>query len=707
MARILTSKEAKLSVKMLAEITDSLRHEILGKWRIDDEWIESYKMSLGGIDVVSIDVFDTAITRLVETPVDVFALVELVLVEKFGTKFCGFAAFREQAERGARIKARDLGQDEVTLSKVLAELALLFPVSKKYSEEIAKIEVECEAQLTIPVPEILAAVRIAEAAACKVVFVSDMYLPHEAVRHLLGICGYSDALPLLVSSETQCTKSSGAQWTVLRQHVEAWSRILHIGDNPHSDRDSPAACGIKPHPFTRVCSYPRSGGPLTPDILPFSLQARSTQLGRTTLSLRTDAALMSALGRSWGAVVVGGYTKWIARRAEELGLRHLFFCARDGWLPHATWECADFGKRTGITTSYLYVSRRSLNLGAAAVTSSAAQLGQNALDVLADRCAGYTVRHVIERSGLSGISPLMEEAHQIFGSHEHVLVSDDVWNLKALFQRSSGDVYQILRGDLDNAVQYLRQEGLHEGAVGLVDVGWNGTLQSSIARILRHAGCQVRIFGFYCGLWNDAQKNRPSAGWMEGAFGSDFIHDPEQYAVRNAVDLLENLFAAPEGTTTGYRSEHGRMVACVAGDGTEQDTHQRLIAPFQKATLEVLERVYGQGRCEALTPEMIEVAPAMAALARLSLSPGRGEMEILGSILHCSDFSHAVHVPILEELWMENLEEAEWDMKYRSWPLASALALLSRLSGETRAKFLHTAREQFAHVDSRTLGQLQ
>lgn len=123
--------------------------------------------------------------------------------------------------------------------------------------------------------------------------------------------------------------------------------------------------------------------------------------------------------------------------------------------------------------------------------------------------------------------------------------------------------------------------------------------------------------------------------------------------------------------------------------------------------MEVLERVYGQGRCEALTPEMIEVAPAMAALARLSLSPGRGEMEILGSILHCSDFSHAVHVPILEELWVENLEEAEWDMKYRSWPLASALALLSRLSGETRAKFLHTAREQFAHVDSRTLGQLQ
>jgi len=615
-----------------------------------------------GFDVLSLDVFDTAITRDVECPVDVFARIEEMLTARIGASGRGYAEARELAESKARAIASTAGRADITLREIMAQMVICRPELASSRNMLEELELAAEIECIRPVADIAALAAEVRATGRRVIFVSDMYLPSTVIARLLGECGYDTSGGVLVSSETGSTKASGRQWEHVRTLAGKAAKIVHVGDDPWSDVESPRRAGLMSHHYTACQSDRRVGGPLRPPVLPVSRLNRVQRLDGAA-GEQPSPQVLRRLGRSFGAVVVGSFLRWLEDRAQSTGISHLAFCARDGWLLHQAFEAAGSGRRLGVAASYLYVSRRTLNFGHAALPTPDGRLSSAALDRLTETQG--TVDHVLRRSGLDRCEGLKRELVKAFGNA--VIGWRDWPQLRSLIANHSREVLDALEPMRVAVSGYLAEALPATGHVGLVDLGWRGSSQSCLNQLVKQARAHPLISGFYYGLWPEAQGFRVTAGWMDCAFGSDFRPTAEQPGLVNAVALLENLHGGPHGTTIGYRQKDGRWTPELHHAAVEREQHTALIAPFQTAAIESVAELFETGRFGPVRLDELTPQAGLAAIERLALSPTPEELAWLGQIQHCVDTSHSVY-RTLTDTAKRLPPEADW-------PVGAALAL--------------------------------
>lgn len=631
--------------------------------------------NLEAFDVLSLDVFDTAITRSVESPVDVFAILESNLERVLGRHARGLASLREAAEQEVRVAAHAQGRQEVALREIHARMAAHRPILADHPDLLAAAELEAELSVVMPVEEIRRLADRARSNGRRVVFVSDMYLPSKAIGRLLEACGYQPGGQLLVSSETGCTKATGTQWARLRDLVGRNARIIHLGDDGWSDVDSPRQHGLSSLHFTAAISHRRIGGPLDPPVLPFSRISRARQYPAAAPDASLDPGpgrFMRSFGASWGVIVVGAFLRWLEERVRRQQLSEVAFLARDGWLLHRAWQAAGCAERTGLAGQYLHISRRTLNMAEAGIPDSRGGLSETGLDLIAG--GTESLEHLLERAGLLRVDQLVADVKRAFGSLAVRLASEQASaELRGIFRAHEAEVLGALRGKRAETSGYLHQELPASGRVGIVDIGWHGTLQKSLVRLI---GDEPRIVGLYLGLWPPAQRRRPMAGWMEAAFASDFTPPAESRGLQNAVAILENLNLASHGTTIGYRFDGGRWSPLHRAAAHEQAQHDALIAPFQEAVLEGVAALFRDGTFAGVPLDDITIAAGRAAIDRVALSPTPEERAVLGSILHARDAAHSEFRPIALPATTAGDVSAPG---ISEWPVATALNIRDAL----------------------------
>lgn len=688
--------------------------KIADVWPIDRSWLSRFTELVSTVSVVSFDVFDTALTRLVDTPVDVFAIVEEKLIQRHGVLFSGYAEARELAERAAREKAARHQKREIGFQEIVEALETQNPAFSHYRYEFFDAEMEAERECCVAVPEIKAAFDLCRDKGIPTFFVSDMYLPETAIRDLLENVGY-EAPELIVSCETGCAKWDGSQWPIVTQKWGNAEQILHIGDNEGSDVGTAQKAGLKTLAFKRARSNHRPGGPLTPAVLPFSRLLREKML---TLPPEGDdfdptqlpaGQTMAILGASWGALVAGSYVRWIAERAQALGLSRIYFCARDGWLPQLAWHAAGLDKITGIKTSYLYISRRSLNFAAAAISCTPTHLSERALESLCSISRSERLQDVLARADLLSLRPLVDDVTAQFGSLDRSISwHDGVHELKDCMRRHAASIYPVLQSKLLNLVAYLCQEGLHQDKVGIVDIGWNGNMQTSIRTALSSAGYEPMIYGLYAGLWPGAQRNRVHAGWMEAAFWNDYQSFDKGYGLYNNVAIIENMFSSPEGTTLRYEPQKEKMYPILDAADEHKKQHEYLIASFQNNVLDTFKSLINVETHNSITCSDVTIDAAIAAINRLGLSPTANEIATIGRIQHARSLGHSSMVPIVPE-FSEGLTPGQTvELDHSDWVVGSVLTTLQRAENpQKRNELADNFRKQLSHYDSRTLGQFQ
>jgi predicted HAD superfamily hydrolase len=672
-------------------------------WSLDGAWMATFREHLARADLLSLDVFETALCRRCDAPVDAFALTEARLVAQFGEVARGFAEQRELAEVDARGLAHAQGHDDITLDEIVAALGRRVPAMVPHLAAAREAELEAERALVFGVPEIQEAVRLAQEAGKPVVFVSDMYLPGQEIRRLLEIAGYAGPLDLTVSSETRRSKGSGRVWGLLRERFGEGVRILHIGDDAWSDVESPKRVGIDALHFIRARADRRPGAALTPAVLPFSFAARRAVL---PVAAKADpTAFMRGFGASWGAVVVGSFLRWVEARVQRLGIERVVFCARDGWLVQRAWDAAGCGTRTGIPSCYLHVSRRTLNLAEAAMPTADGRLSEGALDTLCQSEA--PLRRLLDRAGLMSCAALVQDATQAFGGLDTTVTWQEWGRLRDVMRRHQRAILEALAPMREAVLGYLAEQGVDGRRQAIVDIGWHGTLQAAMARLLREGGTQPRLTGLYYGLWPAAQRRRPVAGWMEGCFGNDFLSFEEQPGLVNAVALLENLHLADDGTTIGYDRRDGRWQPVLKASPVETAQQAALIQPFQDATVEAVRALFATGgfgplRLEELTPQV-----GLAAISRVALSPTETELAVLGGIRHARDFDHTVYAPLVPEALPACMGTTPAGSAVSTdWAVGAARSWLAQLRGAPdRGAFAERLRAQLANTGHRTLRQ--
>jgi hypothetical protein len=636
-------------------------------WSIDTEFVDAAKKLIANVDVVSFDIFDTAVTRLVDSPCDVWAEVESRLIRDHGDQARGWAKAREKAETLARIKMGKLGHEDVTLDQIYDEL-----VGHDYSLIKGRIcEIDAERHLLVAVPEIQQLTYILNELGKPWFFTSDMYLPETVLKSLLIDKGYKGWTRIYVSGDLGMTKHRGTIWPKVKK--ENIGRVLHIGDDDWSDGFFPKLQGIETLAFQRARSERRTGATLDPNLLPFSLVHREKEL-ELRGSIPDTQKQWRSLGYSLGGPLITRFTNWVAERAKAHDVRKIFFLARDGALMHRAFQVGlptDYRGYSGtFDWTYLSVSRRPLNLASGYIESTPSNFSPHLIQFVCGMDKWSTANRLIDRVKIED-PDFIEDLKKELGDLDTPIlgIKDGRQKYERTVRKHSPAIYEALRPTYSRVLGYLKQEGLLDGRrVAIVDSGWNGSMQRMLNVIRNHVNPDFpKVTGFYYGLWPNSQVNRHTAGVMESMIASPFEEPRDNPGLALGVGIIEELHGADSGSTTDYELIHTVWKPVYQEmDEEEQKQYQEKIMWFQHGAIEYVLKA-NKDRSLHWTIEQVK-----SMLNQVLTSPTNSELELLGSLHHSMMFEHSEYPRILQDQ-PETEAEAENLISVSDWKLGLIL----------------------------------
>lgn len=614
--------------------------------------------ALEACEVLSLDVFDTAIHRCVDRPTSVFGLAAAALLNERLTEreihhLGKFPEQRVAAEATARDrKQASAGTREVHLDEIYAVLEeQLGAEHAPLLERLRLAELEVEEHVTYADPFVLGLAREAQARRKRVVFCSDMYLGAETISALLQAAGYSGFQHVFVSSELGVSKHQGTMFPMVREKLQVPAeKILHIGDSAQADVEGAQLAGW--NAIHRPYLQPAETG--APPLLPGASQrANPDRVVRALvggLQRRGELVLGEALQDPWvhlGYRVFGplltGHALWLAHSLQALRPEKALFLARDAFLMLELYK--PLADRLGLSLpcEYVFASRGSLLLDS--FTDFQLDRLWSLFAGRAGRSLGTTMRNL----------GLLPERHRDalqragFSSEEEPLERNDprMFRLLCSLHASLLDVAKERRA---LSGEYLRGIAGQARHLAVVDVGWMGNMQSSLLRLLGPDHNQFRLDGLYVGLSKEVKGNRYPGHGMHAWLWQDGLPESRCAAFwGGGVALLEFALCAPHGSTLGYRrSSDGRVEPVLERNERESDYLRSADALHKGVRLffqSFLDITGGVATAALLTDRWAD------EFFRLVLAPTEQEAEILGSLTHSDGVGDTrARLPIVEKL---------------------------------------------------------
>lgn len=512
--------------------------------RIARESPEDFADALTAYSVVSFDVFDTLIFRPFSAPEDLFYLVGMAL------EYPNFKHLRMAAEHQARAEKRAQGlSGEVTLAEIWEILSRATGIPAKKGMET---ELHWEKKCCIANPYMRRVVSILSERGKKVLFTSDMYLDGAQIRSLLQSCGYPDFTVGYASCERGDSKHSGSIFDRIRRELGESENYIHVGDNPHADRDQALHHGWDALLYENVN---RAGNPLrTRDLSPIT---GSLYRGIVNAHLYCGAENYSReyeYGFIYGGLFAAGYCRFIHDYTHAHGIEKILFLSRDGAVLLDAYRImypADTSK-----TCYAYWSR------AAAVKLSCDfyrhEYFRRFLEHRADgRC---TVRQAIQHMELDALLPGLCRALEI-KEHDR-LTHKNAAAIKKYLLDHWEQVRAVYAPQSEAGKKYYAQ--LLDGCrcAAAVDIGWAGSGAVMLDCMVNRAwdlNCPVTgiLAGTDAAIGPDPDTAEPLlfggklvSYWYASHTNRDMwkTHDP----AKGHNLYWELLLSAPEGSLKGF-----------------------------------------------------------------------------------------------------------------------------------------------------------
>ncbi len=592
-------------------------------------------LPLDGVQVVSFDVFDTALARYVLHPTDLFLYVGDYLTDSTA------AAFREarvQAERAARLANPER---EITLDDIYAQLDL--PADE--AAMLQQLELTAEGNFCQANAHVLAAYRACLVAGKRVVFTSDMYLPPQTVAAMLEKCGYDRYERLLVSSEYGVTKHNGGLFDVLIQQVNVpASAILHVGDNPHSDVHRARERGLQAVHIPKNRDHTRNHGDPLRVAHPVTQRYDLAESVAAGLCANRYAALTSSdppsgealwywFGYRYVGLALYGFTRWLVESARTDGVDCLYFLARDGHLLHRLYQQYDAYALTGIDCAYLYGSRRAMAFPATFdLTQTELTYLLNNVDSLtvAEIFAGFGVTLDADGSRLAAAG--FDSPAQQISFRTQPELRNHLRNLYLLYE---DEILAQAATERDTLTAYLQQERFFDQRrVGLIDVGWHGSMQYALWKLLRDSHPDLHITGYYVGLNYHPQRYSFINHLDMRGYLLDKGQPPAHHAIlKHAAELFEFFLSAPHGTTIGYQRHNGQIEPLLAPDPADD---------YRRSGYEAVQRGANDFMTDMLaTVGTVPVTPtaALRTLAEFIQRPTADEARLFGDLQHATSMT--------------------------------------------------------------------
>ena len=566
----------------------------------------------GSARIASFDVFDTLVTRACGSPRKIFSCVERRAL-KMGLDANGFAAERIEAEKRA---ISSVGEQRLKLSDIYA--SIIDPRFCSLRDQLMEMEKRAEIDLCLPIVGGVEMYRRCLTNCEAVVIVSDTYLPSDTIAQILERCGITGYSKLYVSCEYGETKANGYLYEVVASDLDVRTdQITHCGDNLHSDALSARKRGVNARVVVDGGEISFAGA-FSRKITKRAMPSHSDVSGSHCLALAADGLIDQTGYCVFGPMLVS-FCEWLHERCEACQLDGLWFAARDGWIMKRCYDLLYPGERT----EYLLVSRRSAtvpmlskNPGIAGFVKTVG-LGRE-----------MSVAEILMRLGLSDEQAAILESAHGFKPDERLLVAELEDNPKFvdLYGEAEPLVARNAAEELAAMDVYLNKLFGDARDIGLVDLGWRGSIQHAIETALPEIGLgEARISGFYLGV--DVNSTWWGQQHMDGFLFSPAFGEDRGVSEGWFNALVEALFMAPHGTVRRYvTSEGGDTVAELAQReaGSEDSS---IMFEVQGAALRFAQD-YRERRWDEYG--LLDRKGAVRAFYRLGLKPTSAEAAVFG-----------------------------------------------------------------------------
>lgn len=330
------------------------------------------------------------------------------------------------------------------------------------------------------------------------------------------------------------------------------------------------------------------------------------------------------------------YVRWVLDHAARSGIRRLYFLARDGWQMYLTAKKLSEGSGLSVECRYLQVSRYAMRLPEYHL------LGSQCLDRICGSGLEVSFDKIMRRAGLSEAEGL--EIAELTGrtaGRGELLRGRRLFQVRKELEQTPEFMEYVFRHSREafsRAVGYLEQEGLLDGeSFALVDSGWIGTLQQSIQNLLRTRRPDIRLCGYYFGLYE-----LPVGAGKEDYHA--FYFTPGRHLKRKVLfsnSMFEVIFSSPAGMTLGYEQNGERYQPRLSAEknpnGMQLQRNITVLEAFLTRELPPLEAPPAYGMLEQLLTVCLG-------------QPGLLEAEAYGGSLFSDDVSEGRLTEIAAEL---------------------------------------------------------
>jgi hypothetical protein len=454
------------------------------------------------------------------------------------------------------------------------------PESRDYATEM-------ERELCRPVPGAVAGLRAMRSVVATVTFVSDTDRSSDLLIDLLrSFQLFEDGDRLFASCEVGATKSRGELFNRIWSEPGKAKSVWHLGNSTWADGAMAAKGGLRPVQIVeadinryeaKLAEVAYSEGPAIASAARLARLDVANDLDQGKLSARQAEAQL--LGADIAGQALVAFDLWLAEECQQFDVEHLGFLARDGELPMRIAQVLAADHWGNVSMAYLHCSRMVWALASA----SAVGLDDWIRAGTADSNAFLeTQRHdvpltaLLSRIGVSvaDVSSIKRPTHRDFLALDvHRPLPEDAVDLwHAVLSDPQIAELTIERSEARRRIliDYIRREGLAEGKVGLVDVGWRGRLAWHITSVMRSAGGQEPVHFHFGGTKvipevDQAITIRRFA--FDGRTDDDLFVSP--------VSCVETLTASGKPRVVDYRRTSGGEVELVFGLSGEDDDGDR------------------------------------------------------------------------------------------------------------------------------------
>lgn len=561
--------------------------------------------------VISFDIFDTLVTRCVARPVDVFSCVERrICIQKMGVK--NFSLRRIQAEKRA---LETYGAEQLTIDQIYSKLE---GVPDGLRDSLKALEEQAEIDLSLPLKEGVVAFNNAVLSGIPVVLISDMYLPRNVIEKILSHCGISGYKRLYVSAESGKSKATGKLFQqVLSDFQIKPNELQHCGDSILGDYKRPKKLGINAKLVVdgrRISKFQR---------VLHSVRRRFSNVQGFSIERVAQLCFFENRFQQLGFETLGpflyGFVKWVHERKEELGIESLLFLSRDGYLMKRAYDIIYPNE----LSEYIYASRR-------AWTVPLYHKNPDLEYIISHAGFGrdISIDEFLTRVGIGEENKATLLTSTQFSLNDRISVNEILSNkdFLSLFKIIQSTIIENSRQEYDSCSEYLSNV-IPGNKVGLVDIGWRGSMQHALDELLNSMGQNTDITGLYIGVdrhsrWIGRQK---MCGYM---FDNNRGHDvQDKESLYNS--LMEALFIAPHGSLNHYEVINDEVVPIfqTAERGIEDGSCP--LFSVQEGALMFINKVVANKWEEYVD---ISKIGSLDSIERLGLNPTYEEAEHIGDI---------------------------------------------------------------------------